>query len=82
MTALELAERQVQVADEAIRLAEEELARAQRRYEAGLTNSFEVVDAKTQLGVARYDRVEALFNCAVARIDLAQATGTVTKLAF
>ena len=66
-----------------IALAEEELARpARRRYEAGLTNSLEVIEAKTQLGVARYDRTAALYNCASARIDLAQATGTIVKLTF
>ena len=42
----------------------------------------EVIDAQTQLEIARDDRVAALFNYANARIDLAQATGTITRLGF
>jgi outer membrane protein TolC len=73
---------QTQVAEQAIHLAEEELGRARRRFEAGVTNSVEVMDAQTQLEIARNDRVAALFDYANARIDLAQATGTITKISF
>ncbi len=61
---------QIQVAQEAIELAEEELGRARRRFEAGITNTVEVMDAETQLANARDDRVAALFDYASARIDL------------
>jgi outer membrane protein len=80
LAALNSAEQGVHVAEESISLAGEELARARRRYEAGVTNSLEIIDAQTQLEVARDDRVAALFNYANARIDLAQAMGTITKL--
>ena len=63
-------------------MAEGELGSARRRYDAGVTNSQEVVDAQTQLAGARNDRVAALFNYASARIDLAQAMGTVVKAPF
>jgi len=75
-------EQQVQVAAQAVALAEDELGRARRRYEAGVTNSLEVNDAQTQLEAARKDRVAALFNYTSARIDLAQAMGTVKQIRF
>ncbi len=82
LAARDLARQQVQVAEQAVALAEEEMGRARRRYEAGLANSLEVIDANTQLGVARYDRLAALFNYSSAGIDLAQATGTAASKAF
>lgn len=82
LAALASAEQQVQVSDQAIALADEELGRARRRYEVGVTNSLEVIDAKTQLEITRYDRVAALYSCASARIDLAQAMGTISQLVF
>jgi outer membrane protein TolC len=82
LAAITSTKQQVQVAEQAINLAEEELGRARRRFEAGVTNSAEVMEAQTQLEIARNDRVTALFDLANARIDLAQATGTITKVAF
>ena len=82
LAALDSTQQQVQVAEQGIALAEEELARARRRYEAGVTNGQEVIDAQTQLEITRDDRIAALFNYANARIDLAQATGTITKIVF
>jgi outer membrane protein TolC len=82
LAAITSTKQQVQVAEQAINLAEEELGRARRRFEAGVTNSAEVMEAQTQLEIARNDRVSALFDYANARIDLAQATGTITKVAF
>jgi outer membrane protein len=73
---------QVQVADQAATLAEDELGRARRRYESGVTNSLEVIDAETQVENARDDRVQALFSYTQARIDLAQAMGTIRTLSF
>jgi len=75
-------EQQVQVAEQAVTLAEDELGRARRRYEAGIANSLEVSDAQTQLETARNDRVAALFNYTNARIDLAQAMGTIKQIRF
>jgi outer membrane protein TolC len=76
------AKSQVVVAEQAVALAEDELARARRRYEAGITNSVEVVDAETRLENARDDHIAALFNSTDATIDLAQAMGTVKTISF
>jgi outer membrane protein len=82
LATLASAKSQVQVAEQAATLAEDELGRARRRYDSGVTNSLEVIDAETQVENARDDRVLALFNYTQARIDLAQAMGTIRRLSF
>lgn len=82
LATLAAAKSQVQVAEQAVSLAEDELARARRRYEAGITNSLEVVNAETQLENARDERVVALFKYTEAHIDLAQAMGTIKTISF
>ncbi len=76
------AQQQIRVSEQAVALAQEEVARSRRRYNAGIANSLEVIDAQTQVEIARDDRVAALFNYASACIGLAQATGTVAKMVF
>lgn len=68
---------EVEAAEDGLRLSEDELARAERRYKAGFTNSIEVTDAQTRLVRARDNRVTALYNYNVARVDLGTATGDV-----
>jgi outer membrane protein TolC len=82
LATLASAKSQVQVAEQAVALAEDEIARARRRYEAGVTNSVEVVEAETRLENARDDRVAALFNSTDASIDLAEAMGTIRTISF
>jgi outer membrane protein len=77
---LRSAEDQVKVAQEGLGLAENELAQARRRYEAGVTTGLEVTDAQTRLERARDNQIAALFNHNQARIDLAQATGTIRRM--
>ena len=74
---LNSAEEQVKVAREGFRLAENELAQARRRFEAGVAINLEVTDAQTRLERAREDQTAALYNHNLARIDLAQAMGSV-----
>jgi outer membrane protein len=73
------AKAQVQTAQDGLTLAQNEVAQAQRRYQAGVTNSIEVTDAQTRLDRARDNRIAALYNYNLARIDLATATGTITE---
>jgi len=73
------AKAQVQTAEDGLTLAQNEVAQAERRYQAGVTNSIEVTDAQTRLDRARDNRIAALFNYNLARIDLATATGTITE---
>lgn len=77
---LHSADAQVKTAEEGLRLAENEVAQAERRYRAGVTNSIEVTDAQTRLARARDNRVNALYNYNVARIDLGTAMGTIQSM--
>lgn len=74
---LKSADAQVKTAREGLRLSEDELAHARRRYEAGITNSIEVTDAQTRLDRARENVITALYNHNLARIDLASAMGKI-----
>jgi outer membrane protein len=73
---------QVEVAEQAVSFASDVLAHATRLYEAGATNSIDVVDAQTQVEIAKDQDVAALFDYTNARIDLAEAMGTTTQLKF
>lgn len=77
LDSLKSAESQVATANEGLGLAENELAQARRRYEAGVTNSIEVTDAQTRLDRARDNQVAALYNYNLAVIDLSTAMGTI-----
>ena len=60
---------------EGLELAENELAQARRRYEAGVAESVEVTDAQTRLERARDNQIAALYNYNLARLDLAHGHG-------
>ncbi len=77
---LRSADAQVKAAEEGLALAEKEVAQAERRYKAGVTNSIEVTDAQTRLARARDNRINALYNYNLARIDLGTATGTIQSM--
>jgi outer membrane protein TolC len=77
LDALRSAEEQVQVAKEGLELANNELAQARRRYDAGVAIVLEVTDAQTRLARARDNQTAALYGYNLARIDLAQAMGRV-----
>jgi outer membrane protein TolC len=77
LDALRSAEEQISVAREGLELAENELAQARRRHEAGIAIGLEVTDAQTRLERARENQIRALYNYNIARIDLAQAVGKV-----
>jgi outer membrane protein len=80
LESLRSADAQVKTAEEGLKLSENELAQAQRRYKAGVTNSIEVTDAQTRLDRARENRINALYNYNLARIDLGTATGTIQSM--
>jgi outer membrane protein TolC len=70
----------VKTAEEGLQLSEQELAQAERRYKAGVTNSVEVTDAQTRLSRARENRIDALYNYNLARIDLGTAMGNIENM--
>jgi outer membrane protein TolC len=77
---LRSAEGLVKTSEEGLRLAENEVAQAERRYRAGVTTSVEVTDAQTRLEQARENRIEALHEHNLARIELAAATGVIDRV--
>ncbi|HEV2690640.1 MAG TPA: TolC family protein, partial [Bryobacteraceae bacterium] len=77
---LHSADAQIKAAEEGLKLAENELAQAQRRYKAGVAIGIEVTDAQTRLDRARDNRISALYNYNLARIDLGAATGTIRSM--
>jgi outer membrane protein TolC len=77
LDSLRSAQAQVETARDGLTLSQNELAQAQRRYQAGVTNSIEVTDAQTRLIRAEDNQIAALYAYEVARIDLATATGTI-----
>ncbi len=77
---LRSADAQVKTSEEGLQLAQNELAQAERRYQAGVTNSIEVTDAQTRLARARDNRVHALYSYNLARIDLGTAMGTIQSM--
>jgi outer membrane protein len=79
LDSLSSADSQVATAQEGLMLAENELAQARRRYQAGVTNSLEVTDAQTRLDRARDNQIAAVYNHNLARLDLATATGTIQE---
>jgi outer membrane protein len=79
LDSLRSAKAEVQTAEDGLMLAQNEVAQAERRYQAGVTNSIEVTDAQTRLDRARDNRIAALYDYNLARIDLATATGTITE---
>jgi outer membrane protein TolC len=80
LQSLRSADAEVKAAEDGLKLSENELAQAQRRYKAGVSNSIEVTDAQTRLQRARDNRINALYNYNVARIDLGTATGTIRSM--
>ena len=80
LDSLQAADLKVTAAEEGFRLAENELAQAQRRLRSGVGSSIEVTDAQTRLERARDNRIGALFSYNLARIDLYSAMGTIKQM--
>lgn len=74
---LSVAQDQVAVADGGLDLARQELDQARRRYASGVATSLEVTDAQSRLKRAEENRISALFQYNLARISLADASGTL-----
>ena len=77
LESLRSAAAEVDASREGLTLADNELAQARRRFEAGVANSEEVIDAQTRLQRARDNQVIATYDYNAARLDLATATGTI-----
>jgi outer membrane protein len=68
---------QVEVAERSQRLAQDELRLAQRRYEQGVADNREVVDAQNSLAQASDNLVESVYQYNLSRLELARVKGEV-----
>jgi outer membrane protein len=79
LNTMKSARAQIETARLGLELAENELAQAQRRTEAGVASSIELTDAQTRLSRARDNQLAALYLFNLARIDVAAATGNIQQ---
>jgi len=70
----------VDVANLGLKLAQDEVAQAQRRFEAGVTTNVEVITAQDALARASDNQISALFRFNLSRANLAQATGEIEAM--
>lgn len=68
---------QVTVAEKSLSLAQEELRLAQTRYQQGVADNREIVEAQNRLAVASDNFVEAVYQYNLSRVELARAKGDV-----
>jgi len=71
---------QIAVANTSVRLSQEELRLAQQRYQQGVADNREVVEAQNRLAVAEDNLVEAVFQYNLSRVELARAKGEVRSV--
>jgi outer membrane protein len=68
---------QIEVAEKNLVLAEEELRLARVRYEQGVADNRELIDAENRYTTASFNLVDALFSYHAARVELARVRGDV-----
>ncbi len=71
---------QVSVAERSLRLAQEQLRLAQIRFEGGAVDNREVIEAQNSLAIASDNRLEAVYQYNLSRVELARAKGDVRAI--
>jgi len=71
---------EVEVASQAEALANEALQQARHRFEAGVSNNIEVIQAQDELARATDNKINALYRLNQSRADLARAMGQLEPL--
>ncbi len=74
---LETARSSVEVANIGLKLANDEVAQAGRRFAAGVTTNIEVITAQDELARASDNQIAALYRFNQARANLARAMGNI-----
>jgi outer membrane protein TolC len=72
---LEAASHEVEVSNLAVALSTDALTQAQHRFEAGVSNNIELINAQDELAKANDNQISALYRLNQSRADLARATG-------
>jgi outer membrane protein TolC len=76
---LDSARNQVDVANHALDLAREVLGQARDRFQAGVANNIEVIQAQDDVARANDNQIQALYRYNQARADLARSTGQIER---
>jgi outer membrane protein len=74
------ARQQVAIAQDRLRLAEQELAQAQERFQAGVAGSVETTNAQSSVIAARDALIQARVNYGTARVGTYRALGVIDQL--
>lgn len=77
---VEDARHSVEVANLGLKLAQDEVARAERRFQAGVTTNIEVITAQDELARADDNQIGALYRFNQARADLELALGNAENV--
>jgi len=77
---LEASRHEVEVANQGVALAQQEVDQARDRFTAGVANNVEVIQAQDALARANDNQISALYGYNEARADLARATGHIQDL--
>jgi len=77
---LDAAQHEVEVATLAVSLSGEALTQARHRFEAGVSNNIEVINAQDELARANDNQISALYRLNQSRADLALAMGQLEQL--
>jgi outer membrane protein len=80
MAQLASARSEVDVANQGVQLAQEEVNQARDRFQAGVANNIEVVTAQDALARASDNQISALYSYNQARADLARALGQMESI--
>jgi outer membrane protein len=70
----------VEAARERLSLAEQEVAQARERFQAGVSGNADVITASLTLNTARTQLVDALTSYQTSRVALARAQGSIATL--
>jgi outer membrane protein TolC len=77
---LNSARNEVQVANLGVQLSKEEVDQARDRFQAGVANNIEVIQAQDSLARANDNQIAALYRFNQARADLARSIGQMEKV--
>jgi outer membrane protein len=77
---LDSARSQVRVANLGVQLSREEVDQARDRFNAGVANNIEVIQAQDSLARANDNQIAALYRFNQARADLARSTGQMERV--
>src|SRR5258706_1387474 len=77
---LDSARSQVRVANLGVQLSKEEVDQARDRFNAGVANNIEVIQAQDSLARANDNQIAALYRFNQARADLARSVGQMEKV--